>query len=197
MKELGLDAAALDLVKYNPAQPRVPAGSGRWGDGGGSAESDRLGDGTTESPESRDQPRNPAEVRPPIIPIATDGPLKPGGIDIVPFPGTDPLDPRGLNAPLSLEEQQAITDTVNAIITTRPEAIPTLNPHPYENRPHYRTGAKLPQNIGKYTTYYVRSIGSAPGARRLIIDSGGFIYYTNNHYKSFYPVDLRIKPESK
>jgi hypothetical protein len=40
MKGLGLDPAALDaLEKYNPDQPRVPAGngsaSGRWGSGGG------------------------------------------------------------------------------------------------------------------------------------------------------------------
>ena len=41
MKGLGLDPAALDgLEKYNPDQPRVPAGngraSGRWGSGGAS-----------------------------------------------------------------------------------------------------------------------------------------------------------------
>ncbi len=40
MKGLGLDPAALDaLEKFNPDQPRVPAGSGRasgrWGSGGG------------------------------------------------------------------------------------------------------------------------------------------------------------------
>jgi len=39
MKELGLGPATLDLRNYNPAQPRVPAGSGResgrWGPGGG------------------------------------------------------------------------------------------------------------------------------------------------------------------
>ena len=42
MKGLGLDPAALDaLEKYNPDQPRVPAGSGRasgrWGSGGGAS----------------------------------------------------------------------------------------------------------------------------------------------------------------
>jgi hypothetical protein len=39
MKALGLDASLLDLIKYDPDQPRVPAGngrdSGRWGPGGG------------------------------------------------------------------------------------------------------------------------------------------------------------------
>lgn len=39
MKELRLDPAALDLLKYDENQPRVPAGngreSGRWGPGGG------------------------------------------------------------------------------------------------------------------------------------------------------------------
>ena len=43
MKGLGLDPAALDgLEKYNPDQPRVPAGSGRasgrWGSGGGASD---------------------------------------------------------------------------------------------------------------------------------------------------------------
>jgi len=42
MKALDLDPAPLDLLqKYNPDQPRIPAGngrpSGRWGDGGGAA----------------------------------------------------------------------------------------------------------------------------------------------------------------
>jgi hypothetical protein len=42
MKGLGLDCAALDgLEKYNPDQPRVPAGNGRasgqWGSGGGAS----------------------------------------------------------------------------------------------------------------------------------------------------------------
>ncbi len=42
MKGLGLDPAALDgLEKYNPDQPRVPAGNGRangqWGSGGGAS----------------------------------------------------------------------------------------------------------------------------------------------------------------
>ncbi len=39
MRALGLDASSLDLIKYDPDQPRVPAGngreSGRWGPGGG------------------------------------------------------------------------------------------------------------------------------------------------------------------
>lgn len=46
MKELGLDPATLDLRNYNPAQPRVPAGSGResgrWGPGGGGANSSLI-----------------------------------------------------------------------------------------------------------------------------------------------------------
>ncbi len=39
MRELGFDRAARDLARYDPSQPRVPAGNGRqsgeWGDGGG------------------------------------------------------------------------------------------------------------------------------------------------------------------
>ena len=42
MKGLGFDAPARGLAKYNPNQPRVPAGSGRnsgrWGSGGGAAQ---------------------------------------------------------------------------------------------------------------------------------------------------------------
>ncbi len=33
MKAFGLDASLLDLIKYDPDQPRVPAGSGRESDG--------------------------------------------------------------------------------------------------------------------------------------------------------------------
>jgi hypothetical protein len=42
MKGLGFDAPARGLAKYDPNQPRVPAGSGknsgRWGSGGGAAQ---------------------------------------------------------------------------------------------------------------------------------------------------------------
>ncbi len=71
MRELGLDASALDLGKYNPDQPRVPAGngreSGRWGPGGGS--------GTDNAPTShfactraragRGKPSQPSRTEPP------------------------------------------------------------------------------------------------------------------------------------
>ncbi|MGD0634407.1 MAG: ribonuclease domain-containing protein [Beijerinckiaceae bacterium] len=204
MKELGLDPAALGPHKYNPGQPRVPAGSGR--------ESGRGGPGEGGEPDSapsvrihEPEPKPAREARPNsrepnnlIIPVAADGPFRPGGIEIVPHPEIDPLDPQGLNVlPPSPEEVLAINDTVNAIVAGQPEDISTLNPHDYKNRPDKETGAVLPSGIGGYTTYYMRSPGQAPGDLRIIMDKAGNTYYTKNHYKSFYPVDLRIGGANK
>lgn len=193
MLELGLDPAALDLRKY-PGQPRVPAGngreSGRFGEGG-------SGDADEGAPKPADTTgRSDTEAA--IIPVVDDGPVKPGGIAVVPLAGIDPLDPKGLNTgPPSPAEQQAIADTVNTILGARPEDLPILRPHPYRNYPHEVTGAILPASVGGYTTYYIRSVGQAPGVQRLVIDKGGHIYYTHNHYASFYPIDLVIKGEVK
>jgi guanyl-specific ribonuclease Sa len=65
----------------------------------------------------------------------------------------------------------------------------------YENRPHPETGAVLPPaRESGYVVFDVPGLrtGSGPrGLNRLVIDFGtGSIYYTNNHYYSFYPVDL-------
>lgn len=84
---------------------------------------------------------------------------------------------------------------MNAVLLNRPEDVPTLNPHPYENRVDRKTGAILPAGIGGYTTYYVRKPAASPGDARIVMDRARNIYYTNNHYKSFYPVDVRITPE--
>ena len=181
MAELGI------VAKYSPDQPRVPAGSGRTG-GQWTGESGAEEAGSP-APSVRGRPV------PIIIPVAADGPLKPGGMDVVPLPGADALDPQGLNKPLGLEEQQAITDTVNAILLGRPEDVPTLNAHPYKNRRNRDTAAILPPSVGGYTTYYVRKPGAIPGDSRIVMDSAQNIYYTNNHYKSFYPVDIKIRPE--
>ena len=109
MKELGLDPTALGLRKYDPDQPRVPAGNGR--------ESGRWGDGTSGDDGTSARPNPSASIdtnvpRLPIVPIAADGPLKPGGLDVVPMPGLDPLDPKDLNTPLSPTEHQAIAATI-------------------------------------------------------------------------------------
>lgn len=146
MKELGFDPSAVDLGKYDPDQPRVPAGSGResgrWTDSYSNQENDGY---SADQKDSR---------RPDIVQIAADGPLKPGGMNVVPLPGIDPLDPKGLNKPLSPTEQQIIADTINTIIAPKPEDILTLKPHPYKNLPDFDTGAVLPPGIGGYTTYY-------------------------------------------
>ncbi len=195
-----LDHAATDFVRgrYDPDQPRVPAGngraSGRWGDGSGGGTNDAgwsdEADGGT--PTARPKPNVPApQAR--IVPVVADGPFKPAGMAVVPLAGKDPLDPHGLRTRLSPQEQQDISDTVDAIIAGKPEDLRRLNPHPYKNQPSINTGAQLPQDPGGYITYYIRSPGSRGGDRRLLRSSGGLLYYTNDHYDSYYPVDLVIR----
>ncbi len=182
MKALGFDTASLD--RFDPSQPRVPAGSGptsgRWTNGAGGA--------MAIAPAA-----SPRQTKPglPIVPVADDGPLVPGGEMVIPHDGiVDPLDPANLNTPLSPAEQQTIADTVNMIRAGRPQDLAILNPHSYENRPHKIKGAQLPLNE-MYTTHYVRALGAAPGNARIVKGSGGSFFYSNNHYKSFYPIDQR------
>jgi hypothetical protein len=74
---------------------------------------------------------------------------------------------------------------------------PALSPHPYENYPHRVTGAVLPPSALGYTTYDVPGFSViGRGSNRLIIENGnGTIYYTNTHYRSFYPVQLNPSKE--
>lgn len=67
-----------------------------------------------------------------------------------------------------------------------------LNPHPYQNLPHDIIGAVLPPPSAQgYTAYDVPGIGAGRGVGRLLVDKAtGAIYYTNNHYYSFYPVQV-------
>jgi guanyl-specific ribonuclease Sa len=67
-----------------------------------------------------------------------------------------------------------------------------LTPHPYRNLPNFATGAVLPPpSSAGYTAYDVPGFGAGRGVHRLVIDSGtGAIYYTSNHYYSFYAVQL-------
>jgi hypothetical protein len=69
-----------------------------------------------------------------------------------------------------------------------------LNLHTYENRPDPTTGAVLPASAAGYIAFDVPGIGTGRrGAGRLVVDIGsGAIYYTRNHYLSFYP--LRLNP---
>ncbi len=186
MQELGLDTAALDeaearLEKYNPDQPRVPAGHG--------AESGRWG--TAEGAAAFDLPRgrlHVSQLRFDPVRVAANGPFTPGGVGTTFTTTGNPLDPKGLNKPPTLEEQQAIIDTLNTFVEARGRRQRRLSEEPYENRPSNETGAVLPASTGNYRGLTVRTPSIFDrGERRLIIDfSNGDMYYTNNHYRSFY-----------
>lgn len=118
--------------------------------------------------------------------VAAGETVTPRGFAIEPLQGQDPLDPQTLNGPIALDEQQKVADALTLIVNGD---LATLNPHTYLNYPHPRTGAVLPLSVGGYTTYDVPGIGAGRGAGRLIVDNvSGAIYYTNTHYRSFYPV---------
>jgi hypothetical protein len=83
MRALGLDASALDLIKYDPDQPRVPAGngrdSGRWGAGGGgsSGAADKPDPYRVAISEARIMPppaKQPSVVAPAFVPPAATVP---------------------------------------------------------------------------------------------------------------------------
>ena len=115
--------------------------------------------------------------------------VTPRGFTVRQVPGQDPLDPRGLNTPISADEQQKIADALTLVVNRN---VSTLNPHPYDNYPHQITGAVLPPSVQGYTTYDVLGFGTGRGVNRLVVDNGtGAIYYTNTHYYSFYPVQLQ------
>jgi hypothetical protein len=117
--------------------------------------------------------------------------ITPCGFTIEPLQGQDPLDPQRLNGPIAPDEQQKIADALTLIIN---EDRAALNPQPYLNYPHPRTGAVLPPSVGGYTTHDVPGIGAGRGAGRLVVDNvSGAIYYTNTHYRSFYPVQLNTR----
>jgi hypothetical protein len=93
-----------------------------------------------------------------------------------------------LNKPISADEQQKIADALTLIDN---RDVSALERHPYYNRPHFITGAVLPPSAQGYTAYDVLGFGAGRGVNRLVVDKGtGAIYYTNNHYYSFYPVQL-------
>ena len=180
MKALDLDPSVLDLRKYDPNQPRVPAGSGR--------ESGRW---TTEAGEG-DRQFVPSS-KPEPIRVAANGPFRPEGVEAAPSDSVDPLDPAGLNqAPPSPQEQKAIVDTLNTIANGTPDEIKKLQPHNNQNLPHDITGAILPPDPQGYTSYNVPTAGdTARGLRRLVLNkSRTQAYYTSNHYQSFFHVNL-------
>jgi guanyl-specific ribonuclease Sa len=119
--------------------------------------------------------------------------VTPHGFTVQQLPSQDPLDPQGLNTPISADEQQKTADALTLIVNGDTSA---LQPHPYRNLPHDITGAVLPPSALGYTVYDVPESDSDRGLKRLLVDNGtGAIYYTNNHYYSFYPIQMHPRGE--
>ena len=130
------------------------------------------------------------EPRLPIIPIVDDNPIVPLGEMVIPHDGiVDPLDPANLNRWLSAVELLEIAARLKMTRASDPADQRRLNPHEYKNFPHRDTKAQLPIG-GTYKTYYMRLPGADPGDSRIVIDERGPIYFTKNHYRSLYPVDV-------
>ena len=205
-----LKALRAELRKYSRDQPRVAAGSpegGQW-----------TSQGADVQPRNQSAKLGPqyaaldtgirtdaADVSAPTGPVAADfangddirlagDAVTPRGFTIEHLPGENPLDPKGLNVPITADEQQKVADALTQIING--DAL-TLTPHPYRNRPHSQTGSVLPaSSLAGYVAYDVPGFGDGRGVHRLIIDHGtGAIYYTNNHYFSFYAVQLSSSSE--
>lgn len=114
--------------------------------------------------------------------------VTPRGFTVEQVLGQNLLDPQGLNKPISADEQQKIADALTLIFNGDTSA---LQAHPYRNLPHDITGAVLPPSALGYTAYDVPGFGPNRGLNRLLVDKGTrAIYYTNNHYYSFYSIQL-------
>jgi hypothetical protein len=102
--------------------------------------------------------------------------------------GIDPLDPKNLNTPPTPVELNNIQKTLTQIDNSNAEELAETGKE-YKNFPEKTTGAALPPSAGGYLSFPVGSRAVTPN--RLIIDtSTGAIYYTNNHYLSFYHLNL-------
>jgi guanyl-specific ribonuclease Sa len=202
------------VQKYSPDQPRVPAGNpdgGQWPSDGGNGSSTDSSDAAGVGSES---PKRYAALDTGTLTDETKGggstalaatdssddrvelaqlEVTPKGFSISRPPGGDPLDPKGLNGPILPDEQQKVADALTLILN---QDFSTLYPHVYQNYPHPRTGAVLPSSAVGYIVFDVPGLGTGRGVRRLVIDAGtGAIYYTNNHYLSFYPLKLNPRGE--
>jgi hypothetical protein len=151
--------------KYRPDQPRVLAGNPNGGQW-----TDAGGGGG--------------------VRVAANGadPLVPNGVYGFPV-AHNPLDPANLNpSTMSLPEQQQVADAVNRVNSGMTVG---MRGHNYRNRPDPITDAALPSSVEGYRAY---DIGPRSGTQRLLVDKGTRqMYYTNNHYKSFWV----IVPETK
>jgi guanyl-specific ribonuclease Sa len=114
---------------------------------------------------------------------------KPGGFGIQIVPSPNPQDPLSLNAPIPPVEHQQIADALTQILKGN---VAGLKPHPYDNYPHPDTFAELPFSASGYTALDVPNPNArGRGEQRLILENGTLnFYYTNNHYRSFYPIVL-------
>jgi hypothetical protein len=203
--------ARVTLAKdYDPEQPRVPAGNpdgGQWttGDSGGSSR--ESSDGSDANSDTRPvqyaaldagtrtdaADGGTTDSSPDANPSNSNGQLAqnkvtPRGFTIQQGPGENPLDPKQLNTPISADEQQKIAD---ALTLKENGDTGALQPHPYANLPHHATGAVLPASTSGYTAYDVPGLGTGRGEGRLIVDKAtGATYYTNNHYQSFYAIQI-------
>ena len=174
-----------------------PAG-GQWTSGGGAASGGANGGANEAHLESGrsvgiDATR-PNIARPPISGVVLAGDIvTPKGYTLQHLAGQDPLDPQGLNAPITAAEQQKIANALTLLLNGAGSA---LQPHPYRNLPHNITGAVLPASAAGYVAYDVPGLGARRGVGRLLIENGtGAIYYTNNHYYSFYAIHLHPNAE--
>lgn len=119
--------------------------------------------------------------------------VTPHGFTFEEVSAPDPLDPGRLNTPISPEEEQKVSDALNLILDGD---FSTLHRHVYRNRPDPDTGATLPSSTSGYEAFDVPELGAGRGVGKLVIDlDTGAIYYTNNHYHSFYPLKLNPRGE--
>ncbi len=198
------------LKDFDPDQSRVSAGNpdgGQWTSDGASGSSSGLTNGSEPNGASRPLQyvaldtgartnaanAGAADANSSDNGVVAGDIVTPRGFTVQRVPGQDPLDPQGLNEPMSADEQQKIADVLTLIVNgdTSP-----LQPHPYGNLPHHVTGAVLPESTASYTAYDVPGLGAGRGEGRLLVDNAtGAIYYTNNHYLSFYPIQLHPRGE--
>jgi RHS repeat-associated protein len=111
----------------------------------------------------------------------------PGGNIIIPR-SFDPLDPKRLNSGMSPLELSYVTSTLNILTTGTPAQVSRLTPHVYSNRPDPTTGAVLPASSFGYITFDAVVSRPRSGHRLIIENQIHRVYYTNNHYKSFYQI---------
>lgn len=120
--------------------------------------------------------------------------MTPKGFTVQHIPTVNPLDPKQLNNPIiPPDEQQKIAATLTLLYNNN---VSTLHPHVYRNDPDGTTGAVLPPSAVGYTAYDVLGFGRGRGVHRIIVDNGTEEkYYTNNHYLSFYHIEVHENPK--